>query len=232
MSQRTSHVTRCSGVWGRGGLGVCTVVIQECHVSRGVPRVMSPSRDRARSVRGVRVLCRATGFMLPHTDGYVYGEYYPDHIFLLMESPVRGPNRKHGTPVSGWQQQLMSQICVPGHVGGGWGRVGRRRWRCGRAALASTCAHSRPRRRSGARLVPYLRPSNAFSERTAVYAFSPPNAAVTCRGGAGRARRRPCHRALPPAAAGDFQIPWPWGLNPGLALWTTFCVAAWWWVIS
>ena len=29
---------------------------------------------------------------------------------------VRGPGRKYGTPLSGWQQQLVSQIGVPDHA--------------------------------------------------------------------------------------------------------------------
>ena len=33
-----------------------------------------------------------------------------------LESALRGPGRKHGTPVSRWQQQLVSRIEVPDHA--------------------------------------------------------------------------------------------------------------------
>ena len=46
-----------------------------------------------------------------------------DHYVMLDDSqrlpvsnPLRGPGRKCGTPVSGWQKQLVSQIGVPGHA--------------------------------------------------------------------------------------------------------------------
>ena len=37
-------------------------------------------------------------------------------LVLNVRHPARGPGRKYGTPVSGWQQQLVSQIGVPDHA--------------------------------------------------------------------------------------------------------------------
>ena len=34
----------------------------------------------------------------------------------LCSTDLRGPNRKHGTPVSGWSRQLVSRIGVPDHA--------------------------------------------------------------------------------------------------------------------
>ena len=54
---------------------------------------------------------------------------------------LRGPNLKYGTPVSGWQQQLVSRSGIPGHAPS---RAKRPRWRSPRRRSSGRSGRPRP----------------------------------------------------------------------------------------
>ena len=67
--------------------------------------------------RGKAVKCTATWGRIPQSSE-------PKTMLTITWSTTprrpeewRGPGRKHGTPVSGWQQQLVSRIGFPDHSG-------------------------------------------------------------------------------------------------------------------
>lgn len=60
------------------------------------------------------------GGLLPHTDGYVYGDAFPDFVLLLCEEPVdgRGANGGGNTLLDG--RALIAQLAPVASKRGWW----------------------------------------------------------------------------------------------------------------